>query len=161
MASRSLKHSFDVYFSSTDDKDAFVVRLKRVREHFTPPGQKPLSYRKLMLRLLDAAEGSKATQTTDRAAGMNRNGGKSDSFCGLLLYSLACKWYLQGMSLSGIFTEDVTVDDGCLFVTERHSFSDLIDGLSAPCTCGMSSSPCVLESATQVLLHKCISSQNT
>ena len=95
MASRSAKHSFDVYFPSTDDKDAFLARLHRVRERLTPPGQKLLSYRKLMLRLLDAVEtDDEATQATDRAAGitsMNRNGGKVYE---LLLYlhgfSMAC-----------------------------------------------------------------------
>ena len=35
---------------------------------------------------------------------------------------------------------------GCLFVTERHTFSDLIDGLSTACTCGMLRSPWEVQS---------------
>ena len=42
----------------------------------------------------------------------------------------------------GIFT----ADDGYLFVTERHTFSDLVDRLASSCICGMSRSPWVLES---------------
>ena len=30
----------------------------------------------------------------------------------------------------GIFTGDVTADDACMFVTEKHTFSDLVDGLT-------------------------------
>ena len=78
MATRSLKHSLDVYFRSSSDKDAFMARLKRIRERLTPPGQKLLSYQDLMLRMFDAVEAStgEATQATDAASTtMNRNRG--------------------------------------------------------------------------------------
>ena len=78
MATRSLKHSLDVYFRSSSDKDAFMARLKRIRERLTPPGKKLLSYQDLMLRMFDAVEAStgEATQATDAASTtMNRNRG--------------------------------------------------------------------------------------
>ena len=50
----------------------------------------------------------------------------------------------------GIFTGDVTADDACMFVTEKHTFSDLVDGLTTPCTCGMSRSSWKIDSTTQV-----------
>ena len=50
----------------------------------------------------------------------------------------------------GIYTEDTSEDDQCLFVTELHAFHDLIDGLNKPCSaCGVSC-PWIVESFTQV-----------
>lgn len=51
---------------------------------------------------------------------------------------------------TGIYTGDVVADDSCLFVTKRHTFSDLVEGLSTPCTCGMSRNPWNIEPTTQV-----------
>ena len=74
----SIKHSLDVYFRSSTEKDAFIAKLQRIREHWTPPGKKLITYQDLLLRMLDAVE-EEATQATDGAAGitcMNRNRGK-------------------------------------------------------------------------------------
>ena len=57
---------------------------------------------------------------------------------------------MRCVNTSGIFTGDVTADDACLFVTERHTFSDFVEGLTTPCTCGMSRSSWKIESTTQV-----------
>ena len=51
MASRSPRHTFDVYFRGTMVKDAFMVRLKSIRERLTQRGQTQLSY--LMLAMFD------------------------------------------------------------------------------------------------------------
>ena len=53
MASRSPRHTFDVYFKDTMEKDAFMVRLKSIRERLTPRGQTQLSYHDLMLAMFD------------------------------------------------------------------------------------------------------------
>ena len=50
---------------------------------------------------------------------------------------------------------DVTADDSCPFVTERHTFSDFVDGLTTICTCGMRRSPWELESTNQVYCMPC------
>ena len=55
---------------------------------------------------------------------------------------------------TGIYTGDVVGGDSCLFVTERHTFNDLVEGLSAPCTCGMARNPWNVESTTQVYTCK-------
>ena len=47
-------------------------------------------------------------------------------------------------------------DDSCLFVTERHTFSDLIDGLSTACTCG---SLLDVQSTTQVRTYSYTSTE--
>ena len=44
---------------------------------------------------------------------------------------------------------DVTAEDACLFVTERHTFSDLEEGFTQ-CTCGMLRSSWKIESSTEV-----------
>ena len=68
----------DVYFRTLADKDAFVLRLKRIRKRLTPPGEKPLSYHDLFLRMFDAVE-AEATQAAADAAettSMLRSNGK-------------------------------------------------------------------------------------
>lgn len=41
-------------------------------------------------------------------------------------------------------------EDQALFVTERCCFSDLVEGLSSPCPCGLTTKPWAVESVMQV-----------
>ena len=43
VTSRSPRHTFEVYFRDTLEKDTFMVRLKSIRERLTPRGQTQLS----------------------------------------------------------------------------------------------------------------------
>lgn len=49
--------------------------------------------------------------------------------------------------------DDSQSDAQSLFITERHTFTDLMEGLASPCPCGMTRNPWMLESLTQVHLH--------
>lgn len=50
----------------------------------------------------------------------------------------------------GVYVGDNSPEDQSLFVTERCCFSDLLDGLSSLCPCGMTIMPWALESVIQV-----------
>ena len=66
-----------MYFCDSAEKDAFILRVKRVRERLTPPGESMLSYHDLMLSMLDAVE-RQATPVTAaaEATSMLRHNGK-------------------------------------------------------------------------------------
>ena len=49
-----------------------------------------------------------------------------------------------------VYISDELCEDQALFVTERCCFSDLVEGLSSPCPCGLTIKPWALESVTQV-----------
>ena len=78
MASRSPRHTFDVYFKDTMEKDAFMVRLKSIRERLTPRGQTQLSYHDLML----VVEGQATPPTTaaDTTSMLRSNGKRKFSY---------------------------------------------------------------------------------
>ena len=63
-----------------------------------------------------------------------------------LLLLLAClsKWY------SGVYVGDEHPEDQAMFVSEKCCFTDLVNGLSSPCLCGLTMKPWQLESVTQV-----------
>ena len=46
------------------EKDAFIVRLKSIRERLTPRGQTQLSYHDLMLAMFDLVVGQATPPTT-------------------------------------------------------------------------------------------------
>ena len=50
----------------------------------------------------------------------------------------------------GVYISDKHPEDQALFVTERCCFSDLVEGLSSPCPCGLTIKPWALESVMQV-----------
>ena len=59
MASSSRKrvrYTFDIHFGNAEEKEAFLHRLKAVRERLTPVGCPPLDNCRLMCALLDAFE---------------------------------------------------------------------------------------------------------
>ena len=63
-----------------------------------------------------------------------------------LLLLLAClsKWF------AGVYVGDEHPEDQAMFVSEKCCFTDLVNGLSSPCWCGLTMKPWQLESATQV-----------
>lgn len=50
----------------------------------------------------------------------------------------------------GIYTDGASSEEQSLFVTERHCLSDLVEGLTTQCPCGVTRAPWVLESVVQV-----------
>ena len=84
----SVKHTISLYFRDSSDKDAFIHRVKRVRERLTPPGESMLSYHDLMLSMLDAIE-RQSTQETVAAetSSMLRSNGK---WLFSILQTIAC-----------------------------------------------------------------------
>lgn len=63
-----------IYFHDPAKKDTFTSRLKRTRQHFTPPGEMLISYQELILHMLDV-EATQATEAVPTTT-MNRNSGK-------------------------------------------------------------------------------------
>ena len=49
-----------------------------------------------------------------------------------------------------MYTDGASPEEQSFFVTERHCFSDLVEGLATQCPCGMVKAPWVLESVVQV-----------
>ena len=91
MASRLLKLSMDIYFRDSADKDAFILRLRCIRERLTLPGEKLLSYHDLMLSIFDAVE-REATRmaTAAETTTMLRRNGKF-SFRSVAIRKYTCK----------------------------------------------------------------------
>lgn len=56
----------------------------------------------------------------------------------------------------GVYISDEHPEDQALFVTERCCFTDLVEGLSSPCPCGLTIRPWALESVMQVSKHNSI-----
>ena len=50
----------------------------------------------------------------------------------------------------GVYISDDHPEDQALFVSERCCFSDLVEGLSSPCPCGLTMKPWAPESFIQV-----------
>ena len=71
MASRLPRHTFDVYFRDTLEKDAFTTRMKNLRERLTPPGKPLMSYHDFMLSMFDIVE-EQATHTQPTTAADTR-----------------------------------------------------------------------------------------
>lgn len=61
-----------------------------------------------------------------------------------MLLAYLSKWY------SGVYVGDECPEDQVMFVTEKCCFTDLVNGLSSPCLCGLTMKPWQLESVTQV-----------
>ena len=96
MASRSPRHTFDVYFKDTMEKDGFMVRLKSIRERLTLRGQTQLSYHELMLAMFDVVEGQATPPTTAAdTTSMLRSNGKRN-----FIFLLACIICYQAVALA-------------------------------------------------------------
>ena len=50
----------------------------------------------------------------------------------------------------GVYVDDECPEDQAMFVTEKCCFTDLVNGLSSPCLCGLTMKPWQFESVTQV-----------
>jgi hypothetical protein len=64
-----------------------------------------------------------------------------------LVYSKSSEYKLLSLIL-GTYTDSASFENKQL-ITERHCFSDLVEGLSMQCPYGMTSAPWVLESTVQ------------
>ena len=51
---------------------------------------------------------------------------------------------------TGVYTGDTTPDDEAGFLCERSCLADLLEGLKAPCPCGVYNNPWSLDSVVQV-----------
>ena len=58
--------------------------------------------------------------------------------------------------MAGVYTGDDQDHDQNAFVTEMHTFYDLLDGISSPCASGKSMNPWKLESYVQVWMVHCV-----
>jgi len=80
---KRVRYTFDVHFTSAEEKDTFLARLKRVRERLTPPGRPSVDNRQLMSALFDSVEGDgtrpvqlSSTRADVVAKSFLRSGGK-------------------------------------------------------------------------------------
>ena len=63
---RPPRYTFDVHFTSEEEKQAFTARLKSVRELLTPAGSRPIDNCSLFNAFFDAVEG--ASQSTSESS---------------------------------------------------------------------------------------------
>ena len=54
---KRVRYTLDVHFSSQEEKETFVRRLKSVRDLLTPAGCSPMDNHGLMSAMFDAVEG--------------------------------------------------------------------------------------------------------
>ena len=61
---RPPRYSFDVHFVSEEEKEAFIARLKSVRQLLTPAESRPIDNCSLLNALFDVAEGHASQPTS-------------------------------------------------------------------------------------------------
>ena len=120
-----------------------------MRELLTPGGARSADNGVLLNTMFDIVEREFVGQPTLSSSAppsalspsMMRNSGETLAVA-LLHYS---EKYLANMNncyvmpcMEGMYSGD----DSSLFMCERHALTDLLDGLKAPCSCGMIRSPC-------------------
>ena len=125
-------------FSSQQEKDTFFARLQRVKESLSPDGSSAtIDHVSMLSAMMDLVEGRSRLSPQQPASSQSflRNSGKCTCPCptdhtnsGILL-------------CVGIYTGDVSSEEGGLFVVEKGCFSDLLEGLYTPCSCGLVFNP--------------------
>ena len=67
---RRIRYTLDVHFNTQEEKEAFLLRLKGVRERLSPVGCPPMDKHGLLSAMCDAVEeGTSQSQQTDEAIG--------------------------------------------------------------------------------------------
>ena len=54
------------------------------------------------------------------------------------------------MQQAGVYNGNGSKSDESMFIAEQHCFSDLLEGLTSSCPCGMTRKAWMLESVVQV-----------
>ena len=89
---KRVRYTFDVHFASQEEKDAFLRRLKGVRQKLTPPGSPPLDNCSLFSSLCDAIEADSPSTSApvDEAASKSfmKNSGEFPSIMDCLCHSI-------------------------------------------------------------------------
>ena len=145
---KRVRYTFDVHFTSLEEKEIFQRRLKGIRELLTPSGCPSIDNNALMNAFMGAIEAETSIVTERNSSSVTksfmRNGGR--------LYQYFKEPYSMLTSFfKGVFTDDGCSDDDFLFIAERYRLTDLINGLASPCDCGLTRSPWIIESLVQVL----------
>ena len=146
--------SVDLNFTSQEEKDAFVGRLQRVKQSLRPEGSARMDNISKFSVLMDMVEwGSRSSPQQAAAAASSQfflsNSGKCTCPCttdhtnsGLLL-------------CVGIYTGDVSSKEVGLFVAERGCFSNLLQGLYTPCSCGLTFNPWRVGGGLMASINRC------
>ena len=145
-------HRIETQCETEAEKEALSRRFQRMHELLTPSGARFADNGILLNTMFDIVEREFAGQPTPSSSAppsalspsMMRNSGETMAVA-LLYYS---EKYLANMNncyvmpcMEGMYSGDDNADDSSLFMCERHALTDLLDGLKAPCSCGMICSP--------------------
>ena len=156
-----IRHRIEAQCETEAEKEALSRRFQRMRELLTPGGARFADNGVVLNTMFDIVEQEFAGQPTPCSSAppsalspsMMRNSGETLAVA--LLYS---EKYLANMNncyvmpcMEGMYSGDDNADDSSLFMCERHALTDLLDGLKAPCSCGMIRSPWTLDSIIQVI----------
>ena len=145
---KRVRYTLDVHFSTQEEKETFVRRLKSVRELLTPAGCAPMDNHSLMSAMFDAVEGR--LHSTSQSAQDER----IDSKCFLsnsgMNTHITVTLYVSILFPIGVYVGDKAPEDQALFLTEKCCFTDLLDSVFSPCSCGMTTKAWVIESMIQV-----------
>ena len=149
------RHRFTLQatFSTYEEKEAFERRFEAVCKLLQPVGAPTLDNHGVLCALLDAVERNARPQ--DNFPGNERvetrsflrNSGKAEYVQTIYdSYVQVCMHHIGG------YVSDEHQEDQALFVTEECCFSDLVEGLSSPCPCGLTIKPWAVESIKQVTI---------
>lgn len=68
------------------------------------------------------------------------------------MVSVTAKLLLAYRELAGIYNGNQPSEEESMFLTELHCFSDLLEGITSPCLCGMTRQAWMLQSLVKVSL---------
>ena len=131
----------DLNFTSQEEKDACVGRLQRVKQSLRPEGSAPMDNISKFSAMMDLVEWGSRSSPQQAAAAASSQSFLSNS--GKCICPCTTDHTNSGILLCvGIYTGDVSSEEGGLFVVaERGCFSDLLQGLYSPCSCGLTFNP--------------------
>lgn len=140
-----MRYTLDIHFGVEAEKDAFVRRLSSVRA--TLSGDESVAAIDnfgLMAAMFDIVEGvvppaPSAGNERQTTQSFMRNSGKCRT-----LVCVSC------LELAGVYNGNESPKDESMFIAEEHCFSDLLEGLTSSCPCGMTRRAWMLESVVQV-----------
>ena len=136
-------------FSSYEERDTFARRFEAVCELLQHAGAPALDNHSVLCAMLDAVERSARQDNFPgdervETRSFLRNSGENKCALTAHYYKLSTEHQI------GVYVGDEHHEDETLFLTERCCFSDLVEGLSSACPCGLTIKPWAVKSVIQV-----------
>ena len=157
---RRIRHGLETECETESEKEALGRRLDRVRQLLTPPGARTIDNGTLLNTMCDIVEreaGRSSPATRDVSdehpvtqSFMRSSGKLLNVYTNVYTCSKLCT---SSFVCVGVYTGHTAPTDSHLFICEYHTLTDLLEGLKAPCVCGMSAHPWTVDSSVQVYTY--------